>query len=160
MERVSAVELSLNNPYGIPVRVFANEAVKVEKTAIQELTDLLELQETVERIAAADPNFFDDPAPGIVRIAVTPDFHKGAGIPIGTVLQTRGFMTPQAIGRDVNCGMRLMTTDWAVDETPANLCSSPVPWVPPVLSCVERGLLPPFKVQAMGQASPCPVVKR
>lgn len=109
------------NQYAIPVRVFANAAVKVEKAAVDELGALLELQETVERIAAVDPDFFDVPDPGIVEIAVTPDFHKGAGIPIGTVLKTRGFMAPQAIGRDVNCGMRLMLTDWTVEEVRAHL---------------------------------------
>jgi tRNA-splicing ligase RtcB len=121
MNRISAVELSLPNTHGIPVRVFANEAVRVEKAAVDELSGLLELQETVNRIAATDPDFFDTPNPGIVEVAVTPDFHKGSGIPIGTVLKTRGFMTPQAIGRDVNCGMRLMLTDWTVEEVRRHL---------------------------------------
>jgi hypothetical protein len=77
MNRISAVELSLPNTHGIPVRVFANEAVRVEKAAVDELSGLLELQETVNRIAATDPDFFDTPNPGIVEVAVTPDFHKG-----------------------------------------------------------------------------------
>ncbi len=47
---------------------------------------------------------------GIVEVAVTPDFHKGSGVPIGTVLLSEGFVLPQAIGKDVNCGMRLHTT--------------------------------------------------
>ena len=50
-------------------------------------------------------------SPAVERVAVTPDFHKGAGIPVGTVLATRGFVVPQAIGNDVNCGMRLHVTD-------------------------------------------------
>jgi tRNA-splicing ligase RtcB (3'-phosphate/5'-hydroxy nucleic acid ligase) len=121
VNRISAVKLSLPNSHEIPVTVFANADVRVEKAAIEELNGVLELQETVERIAAVDPDFFEVPDPGIVEIAVTPDFHKGAGIPIGTVLKTRGFMTPQAIGRDVNCGMRLMLTDWSVEEVRRNL---------------------------------------
>ncbi len=121
MNRISSVELELLNKHDIPVRVFANADVKVEKAAIEELQGLLELQETVDRIAAADPDFFGVDNPGIEEIAVTPDFHKGSGIPIGTVLKTRGFMTPQAIGRDVNCGMRLMLTDWTAEEVREHL---------------------------------------
>lgn len=121
MNRVSRVELSLPNPYNIPVTVFANAEVRVEKAAVDELRNLLEFQDTVERIAAVDPDFFGGVSPSIEAIAVTPDFHKGAGIPIGTVLKTKGFMTPQAIGRDVNCGMRLMLTDWTAEEVRRHL---------------------------------------
>ena len=46
--------------------------------------------------------------PRVREVVLSPDFHKGAGIPIGTVLATQGFAVPQAIGNDVNCGMRLM----------------------------------------------------
>ena len=63
----------------------------------------------MRQVAEAAPDSFDrDPA--IVRVAVTPDFHKARGIPVGTVLATRGFVVPQAIGNDINCGMRLHTT--------------------------------------------------
>lgn len=121
MERISPVELHLRNAHEIPVRIFANEQVRVEKAAVDELAALLELQETVERIQEADPEFFGGVDARVVEVAVTPDFHKGAGIPIGTVLKTRGFTTPQAIGRDVNCGMRLMRTDWTVEEVERHL---------------------------------------
>lgn len=116
MKRISAVALEVENTYDIPVTIFANDHVKVEKAAIEELESLLALQETVERIDAHDSDFFGGLKPRIESVAVTPDFHKGSGIPIGTVLKTHGFMTPQAIGRDVNCGMRLMLTDWTEEE--------------------------------------------
>ncbi|MGG3839088.1 RtcB family protein [Paenibacillus thiaminolyticus] len=48
---------------------------------------------------------------GVLEVAITPDFHKGSGIPVGTTLFTRGFVLPQAIGNDINCGMRLYVTD-------------------------------------------------
>lgn len=47
---------------------------------------------------------------------LTSDFHTGAGIPIGTVLRTRGALIPQTVGNDVNCGMRLETTAFTVDQ--------------------------------------------
>lgn len=54
---------------------------------------------------------------------MTPDFHKGAGIPIGTVLMTEGFVIPQAMGNDINCGMRLYTTDLKEEELEPRLSS-------------------------------------
>src|SRR5262249_54319458 len=47
---------------------------------------------------------------------VTPDFHKARGVPVGTVLATRGFVVPQAIGNDINCGMRLHLTSLSADR--------------------------------------------
>ncbi len=121
MKRVSAVELNVENEYDIPVTLFANKDVKVEKAALQELDALLDLQDTVEQIDHVDPDFFGGIKPQIETVAVTPDFHKGSGIPIGTILKTKGFLSPQAIGRDVNCGMRLMVTDWTLDEVKRSL---------------------------------------
>ena len=57
----------------------------------------------------------------IERVAVTPDFHKGAGIPIGTVLRSRGVVFPQAVGNDINCGMRLHATNLDAEEVAAEL---------------------------------------
>jgi tRNA-splicing ligase RtcB len=74
------------------------------------------LQQTIETIRAAEPDFFQDNQAGIEEIAVTPDFHKGSGVPIGTVLKARGFVCPQMPGKDVNCGMRLYTTDLLEDK--------------------------------------------
>ncbi|MEM7041005.1 MAG: RtcB family protein, partial [Bacteroidota bacterium] len=104
------------NKDNIPVNIFANEQVRIERQAVDELNGFLQLQETIHRIQEADPDFFADSNPGITQVGVTPDFHKGSGIPIGTVTRTRGFLTPQAIGKDVNCGMRLMVTDWPEAE--------------------------------------------
>src|SRR5258708_18061460 len=76
---------------------------------------MLQLRETVERIAEKSPGSFrEDPV--IDRVAVTPDFHKAAGIPVGTVLATRGFVVPAAIGNDVNCGMRVHVTDLRAED--------------------------------------------
>ncbi len=55
--------------------------------------------------------FFREDGQQIIKIILTPDFHKGAGIPIGTVMMTKGFAVPQAMGNDINCGMRFYTTD-------------------------------------------------
>jgi len=77
---------------------------------VDELLGFAEIEGLARSLSSEDPEFFGGSEPKVQRIAVTPDFHKGAGIPIGTVLQTEGFVVPQAIGNDINCGMRLMTT--------------------------------------------------
>jgi tRNA-splicing ligase RtcB (3'-phosphate/5'-hydroxy nucleic acid ligase) len=113
--RLDANRTTIQNPHGIPATLFANDRVPIEAKAVTELLELLELQETVERFQAADPASFDV-TPEIARVAITPDFHKAQGIPVGTVLATRGFVVPQAIGNDINCGMRLHTTSLSAER--------------------------------------------
>ncbi|WP_372365346.1 RtcB family protein [Candidatus Uabimicrobium sp. HlEnr_7] len=110
MERINDCLLTLKNKYNIPVNICANSQVKIEKNAVQELLQLLELAENIRNIDKEDNNFFDI-TPQIEQVAITPDFHKGRGVPIGTVMKTTGFVSPQAIGKDVNCGIRFYTTD-------------------------------------------------
>lgn len=116
--RIDENTLILNNPYNIPVRIYANETLKLEIEAVDELLEMLELQTTVDNMKTID---FVSKNSGIVSVVVTPDFHKGAGIPIGTVSLTRGVVVPQAIGNDVNCGMRLYVTSLKVDDVKKNL---------------------------------------
>ena len=120
LERLDANRLRVVNAQRIEATLFANDDVPVEKAAVAELLTMLQLRETVERMADISPESFDT-SPTIDRVAVTPDFHKAAGIPVGTVLATRGFVVPQAIGNDINCGMRLHVTDLTADRVSAKL---------------------------------------
>ena len=86
-----------------------------DKNAVAELHQMTALEDTLERLLAI-PNFFQKNVPQIEKIILTPDFHKGAGIPIGTVMMTKGFAVPQAMGNDINCGMRFYTTDLAEEQ--------------------------------------------
>ena len=48
---------------------------------------------------------------GVCRACATPDFHPGSIAPVGSVVATDpDFVIPAAIGTDINCGMRLVTT--------------------------------------------------
>ena len=48
---------------------------------------------------------------GVCRACATPDFHPGSIAPVGSVVATDAdFVIPAAIGTDINCGMRLITT--------------------------------------------------
>ncbi|MFG2001921.1 RtcB family protein [Spirillospora sp. NPDC048911] len=99
--RVDDAWLHLPNPWDIPVEICAGPDVPLEPAAVDEVLSLLETADTLARLA---------PEARITRVALTPDFHKGAGIPIGTVLETEHALIPQAVGNDINCGMRLEVT--------------------------------------------------
>ena len=115
LNRVNENQLTIANEYEIDVSLFANEDVPIEQIAVDELRRMLELHETIESFAKASPESFAN-TPRISRVAVTPDFHKAQGIPVGTILETSGFVVPQAIGNDVNCGMRLHLTGFDADQ--------------------------------------------
>ena len=56
------------------------------------------------------------PAGGKVCAAcATPDLHAGALVPVGAVLATSELVIPQAIGTDIQCGMRLHVVDLELD---------------------------------------------
>ena len=58
--------------------------------------------------------------PGIINYSlVMPDAHEGYGQCIGGVFATRlsdGIISPGAVGYDINCGVRLMTTNLTGDD--------------------------------------------
>ena len=120
LNRIDDNSLQLENELQIDVRVFANQDVPIEAAAVEELKSFLGLQETLERFYSADSEAFAE-QPRIERISLTPDFHKARGIPVGTVLETSGFVVPQAIGNDINCGMRLHMTSLSADEVRCKL---------------------------------------
>jgi tRNA-splicing ligase RtcB len=64
--------------------------------------------------------------PGIARYALCmPDGHSGYGFPIGGVaamdVQKGGVISPGGIGFDINCGMRLITTNLTVEDVQPRL---------------------------------------
>ena len=58
--------------------------------------------------------------PGIRKMAVAmPDIHEGYGFPIGAVAVTKwpdGAISPGGIGYDINCGVRMLKSDVALDD--------------------------------------------
>ncbi|MCS7135738.1 MAG: RtcB family protein [Aigarchaeota archaeon] len=58
--------------------------------------------------------------PGIYKASVVlPDAHEGYGFPIGGVAAmdaTEGVISPGGVGYDINCGVRLMTTNLTVKD--------------------------------------------
>lgn len=53
---------------------------------------------------------------GTHRVCATPDIHAGHEVPVGSIVAAANLVVPQAIGTDINCGMRLHVADIDVDE--------------------------------------------
>lgn len=109
LHRLDANRVRVHVPNGIDITLFANEQVFLDPASVDEIRAFATLGDTLTALNAA--GFFGDEHAQIERIVLTPDFHRGAGIPVGTVLDARGFVLPKAVGTDIGCGMRLMTTD-------------------------------------------------
>ncbi len=111
MRRVDQVRVDLHNEQAIPTTLFASRHVPVERDGVEQALGVLGVQDTVMRLHEHDPDFFGGSVASLERMVLTPDFHRGGGIPVGTVAATRGFVLPQAVGNDVCCGMRVLMTD-------------------------------------------------
>ena len=87
----------------VPARIYASETLleEMDKGVFEQITNVACL-------------------PGIQRYALCmPDGHWGYGFPIGGVAAfdiDEGIISPGGIGFDINCGMRLMTTNLKEDE--------------------------------------------
>jgi tRNA-splicing ligase RtcB (3'-phosphate/5'-hydroxy nucleic acid ligase) len=76
--------------------------------ADEHLIEQIEEDQALEQVANAAT------LPGVLRWAIAmPDIHWGYGFPIGGVAAMRpedGVVSPGAVGYDINCGVRLLTT--------------------------------------------------
>lgn len=97
--------LSVNsiNEQGMESRILLPEEFKIEENAIKQLIEFSKVQH---------------PDGGHVKCScATPDFHAGTSVPVGSVLvSSHDMVIPQAIGTDINCGMRLHKIDLTYDK--------------------------------------------
>ena len=88
----------------VPARVLASEPL---------LNAIMEDRSLVQLVNVAS-------LPGIQGASlVMPDVHEGYGFPIGGVAATlypHGAISPGGIGYDINCGVRLLTSDQKIAE--------------------------------------------
>ncbi|MDC3961925.1 RtcB family protein [Polyangium jinanense] len=111
----------IESRFGVPITLIARPDVSVEAEGIAELLEFVSIQDTLlsiweeERKGRIAPFWGEGPG-RLAAVVLTPDFHKGSGIPVGTVADARGFVVPRAVGNDVCCGMRLAVTDVTHDE--------------------------------------------
>ena len=48
-------------------------------------------------------------------VVAMPDMHQGYGVPVGGVVATHGLISAGAVGMDINCGVRLLTSQITYD---------------------------------------------
>ncbi len=90
-------------PDAPPAEILLPPELPLEAKAVRQLADLA---------AARHP---DGGRP--CRVCATPDFHPGdSGVAIGSVVRSEDVLIPQAVGTDINCGMRLHTVDLRLDD--------------------------------------------
>jgi tRNA-splicing ligase RtcB len=93
------VEPNLNKGRHIPVTIYANDSL-MSKMATDRTIDQAVNVATL---------------PGVKKhVIVLPDGHEGYGFPVGGVAATdieEGVISPGGVGYDINCGVRLMTTN-------------------------------------------------
>jgi len=112
--RLDANRVRLQTDSGLDIILFANEQVPVDRASLQEVQTISEIKTLIESLNQI--SFFGDYPAKLDRAVLTPDFHKGAGIPIGTVLDADGFVLPKTAGTDIGCGMRLLATTILRDD--------------------------------------------
>lgn len=93
----------LNNPTEIPCEVLLPADHPLDTKALKQLVNFSSVRH---------------PSGGSVfQVFATPDFHPGSTVPVGCVLATSSdLVIPQAIGTDINCGMRLHVADLTLDQ--------------------------------------------
>jgi len=88
----------------VPVRVFATRDI------LEQVIDDQSLEQAVNSATL----------PGLVgEVVVMPDMHQGYGFPIGGVAATSftdGVISPGAVGYDINCGVRLLSSEIEYQE--------------------------------------------
>lgn len=102
LKKIGSVEYELVKDKGVPVRIFATFKLleEMDEAVFEQATNVSLL-------------------PGLEGpVLVMPDAHSGYGAPIGTVFATgeEGYVSPGAIGFDINCGMRLLITNLQEEE--------------------------------------------
>jgi tRNA-splicing ligase RtcB len=94
---------SFNRDMRVPVRLFTTRRM---------LEDVVKDKSLEQAVNAAS-------LPGLVgNVIVMPDMHQGYGFPIGAVAATRlpdGVISPGGIGYDINCGVRLLSSQIKLD---------------------------------------------
>lgn len=129
-EKIGEAQWEMKKDYqGQPLRIFAEEKLltKLEKEVFVQGRNVAQL-------------------PGLAGpVYLMPDAHSGYGAPIGTVFAMdgkEGYVSPGAVGYDINCGMRLLTTNLTIKEVLPrieNLVNLLFEYIPPGVG--RRGFL-------------------
>ncbi len=112
------------------VTLFLSDKIIVEDEALKQITDA----------ASIDPESF---------VFATPDIHTGYGVPIGSVWVTPNFISPSAVGYDINCGMRLLSTPYRAEEVEIERIASRIAKLIPLGEGKKNLKLKPKEIKAI-----------
>ncbi|MFQ5685530.1 MAG: RtcB family protein [Candidatus Scalindua sp.] len=107
-DRIWEIPMSEKEGMRVPARIYASDVLfeNMDKGVFEQITNVACL-------------------PGVQKHALCmPDGHWGYGFPIGGVAAfdtEDGIISPGGIGFDINCGMRLITTDLKINEVKPRL---------------------------------------
>jgi len=103
------IPLTYRRDMQVPVRVFASEEI-----VRQSLKD----KSIIQAVNSSS-------LPGLLNyVSVMPDVHQGYGFPIGGVAATdvqSGVISPGGIGYDINCGVRLLSSNISLGEAESEI---------------------------------------
>lgn len=104
MERIDDNEILVprSGSMKVAARIFARNDIRIEAGAVEQLKAACAL-------------------PGVEKVFGMPDIHHGYGVPIGCVVALRDNVVPAAVGYDINCGMRLLTTPLSAEDIDAGM---------------------------------------
>jgi tRNA-splicing ligase RtcB len=114
------------NKDGIPIRQVEEAIWEIPKEHRKKMRTSVRIVGTEELVRSIEVGALKQiinvaTLPGIVNYAwMMPDTHIGYGMPVGGVAafdpKNGGVISPGAIGFDINCGMRLISTNLAFDQ--------------------------------------------
>ncbi len=109
MERITPFKLHIarTGRMLVDATIFASDKLLLEEGAVRQLCDATEL-------------------PGIRSAMGMPDMHFGYGVPIGSVIALDRDIVPAAVGYDINCGMRRLTTPLEAADADVKLLAQSV----------------------------------
>jgi tRNA-splicing ligase RtcB len=77
-----------------------------------------ELSQTINRDLSLEQLIQAASLPEVISpVIAMPDVHQGFGLPIGGVMATNGLISVGAVGMDINCGVRLLTSNLSYNPT-------------------------------------------
>lgn len=114
MLRRSQLNKKMDYLWEISASAKAGMRVPAQVYALEEMLDALLKDRSLEQLMNVAT------LPGICEHAIVmPDAHEGYGFPIGGVAATQwpdGVISPGGIGYDINCGVRMLTTEVQFDD--------------------------------------------
>jgi tRNA-splicing ligase RtcB len=104
MVRLDRVDDVRSRVSGVTVdtMLYATADVATDRASVASLNALDRVADAVGDLRTAG---FLGPDAGVERAVLTPDFHRGAKLPVGLALALSGTVLPAAIGNDIGCGM-------------------------------------------------------